>query len=416
MSLIVIKFGGTSVGDVERIKNAASKIAAEVKLGNKVAVVVSAMAGQTDHLISLCRSISPVHDPREHDSVVSTGEQVTAGLMAMALQQRGLRARSWLGWQIPICTDSSHNKARIDRIDASALHTRLNQGEIAVIAGFQGIAEDDSITTIGRGGSDTSAVALAAALKADRCDIYTDVDGVYTTDPRITPKASKLKTISYEEMLELASLGAKVLQTRSVEMAMRHSVPVQVLSTFANTIGSEYPGTLVTSEVQTMEKKNVTGIAHSLNEARITLIGVPDKPGIAATIFGALSNIGVNVDMIVQTSSVDERTDMNFTVSKNDLDKTMQTLESEADKIKYEKLYADKDVAKISLVGLGMKSNPGVAATMFKTLADKKINIQTIETSEISVSVLIAEEYAELAIRSLHSVYGLDSKQNEKLK
>lgn len=416
MSLIVVKFGGTSVGDTERIKNAASKVAAEVKLGNKVAVVVSAMAGQTDNLISLCRSISPVHDPREHDAVVSSGEQVTAGLMAMALQQRGLRARSWAGWQIPLRTDSSHNKARIDRIDAQAMRERLEQGEIAVVAGFQGVTEDNSISTLGRGGSDTSAVALAAALKADRCDIYTDVEGVYTTDPRVVPKASKLKSISYEEMLELASLGAKVLQTRSVEMAMRYSVPVQVLSTFANAIGSEYPGTIVTDGEKTMEKKNVTGVVHSLNDARVTLIGVPDKPGIAAVIFGTLADIGVNVDMIVQTSAVDEKTDMNFTVNKNDLDKAIQALESEADKIKYENIYADKDVAKISLVGLGMKSNPGVAATMFKTLADKKINIQTIETSEISVSVLIAEEYAELAVRALHSVYGLDTKQNGKKK
>ncbi|MDD3287624.1 MAG: aspartate kinase [Alphaproteobacteria bacterium] len=408
MALFVLKFGGTSVKDIERIKNAASKVAAEAKLGHKIAVVVSAMAGVTDKMIEYCNGISPVHDMREHDAVVSTGEQVTAGLMAMALQQRGLNARSWMGWQIPLCTDSNHNKARITDINAASLRDRIEQGEIAVIAGFQGISEDQSITTLGRGGSDTSAVALAAALKADRCDIYTDVDGVYTTDPRITSKAHKLKRISYDEMLELASLGAKVLQTRSVEMAMRHGVSVQVLSTFTNAIGSEYPGTLVTNEETTMEQRTVTGIAYSLNGAKITLIDVADTPGVAAIIFGALARAGINVDMIVQTSSESGTTSITFTVEKNDLDRSLHILESERPKIKYTNLLADKDIAKISLVGLGMKSNPGIAAKMFETMAEKKINIQAIETSEISISVLISEEYTELAVRALHSAYGLD--------
>ena len=410
MALLVLKFGGTSVGDVERIKNAAGKVAAEVKRGHKVAVVVSAMAGVTDQLINYCRSVAPLPNPREHDAVVATGENITAGLMALALEQRGINARSWQGWQVPLVTDSSHNKARILNINAAALKHRLEQGEVAVLAGFQGVTEEGSVTTLGRGGSDTSAVALAAALKAERCDIYTDVDGVYTTDPRIVPKAKKMSRVSYEEMLELASLGAKVLQTRSVEMALRYRVPVQVLSTFDNAVGSELPGTLVTDEDENMENKTVTGVAYSLNEAKITLTKVPDQPGVAATVFGALARAGISVDMIVQTSSDDGKTtDITFTVGRTDLERAQNVLNGEQAKVGFVQLLADKSVAKISLVGLGMRSHPGVAAKMFETLAGKNINLQAIETSEISISVLVAEEYTELALRALHTAYGLDA-------
>jgi len=410
MSLLVVKFGGTSVGDIERIKNAAGKVAAEAKLGHKIVVVVSAMAGVTDQLINHCRSITPRPNPREHDAVVATGEQVTAGLMALALEQRGLNARSWQGWQVPLRTDSMHNKARILDINTETLEKHLEKGEIAVLAGFQGVTERGSITTLGRGGSATSAVALAAALKADRCDIYTDVDGVYTSDPRIVSKARKLPLIAYEEMLELASLGAKVLQTRSVEMALRYRVPLQVLSTFSNAIGSEYPGTLVTDEEKLMEKKVVTGVTIAANEAKITLSKVEDRPGVAAAIFGSLARAGINVDMIVQTSSDDGKTtDITFTVARSDLDRARQVLETERKKIKYAALINDSNVVKISLVGVGMRSHPGVAAKMFETLAGKNINIQAIETSEISISVLIDEEYAELAMRTLHSAFDLDA-------
>ena len=409
--LLVLKFGGTSVGDVERIKNAAAKVAAEVELGHKVAVVVSAMAGFTDQLVNYCRSITPYHDPREHDAVVASGEQITAGLMAMALQQRGLNARSWQGWQVPLRTDSTHSKARIIDVNAAAVRKRVEDGEIGVMAGFQGITNDDRISTLGRGGSDTSAVALAIALKADRCDIYTDVDGVYTTDPRVVVKARKIPRIAYEEMMELASLGAKVLQPRSVELAMRFRMPVQVLSTFENGVGSDMPGTLVTDGDDTMEQNPVTGIAYTRDEAKITLIEIADRPGVAAAVFGALARAGINVDMIVQTASGDGKTtEITFTVSKNDLDRAKKILESERETIQFNKLIASSDVVKISLVGAGMKTHPGVAATMFETLAEKKINIQVIETSEINVSVLIAEEYAELAMRALHTAYGLDSK------
>jgi len=411
MALLVLKFGGTSVGDIERIKNAAAKVEAEVRRGNKVAVVVSAMSGVTDQLIGYCRAISPHHDPREHDAVISTGEQVTAGLMAMALQQRGINARSWQGWQVPLNTDSQHSKARIIDINAAAFRKRIEDGEVGVMAGFQGVTNDSRITTLGRGGSDTSAVALAAALKADRCDIYTDVHGVYTTDPRVVSKARKLSRITYEEMLELASLGAKVLQTRSVEMAMRYRMPVQVLSTFENAIGSDLPGTLVTDGDETMEQNPVTGIACTRDEAKITLVDVSDKPGVAAAVFGSLARAGVNVDMIVQTGSADGKTtEITFTVSKGELDRASKVLEGEHAKIGYAKLIAKDDVSKISLVGIGMRSHAGVAATMFETLAEKGINIQVIETSEINISILIAAEYTELALRSLHSVYGLDAK------
>lgn len=410
MALLVVKFGGTSVGDVEHIKNAASKVAAEVKLGHRVVVVVSAMAGVTDQLISYCRSVSPVHDPREHDAVVAAGEQVTAGLMTMALQQRGLSARSWQGWQIPIHTDSGYNKARITDIDATTLRSHLDQGEVAVVAGFQGLGKDGSVTTLGRGGSDTSAMALAAVLKADRCDIYTDIDGVYTTDPRVCERASKLKSITYNEILELSSLGAKVLQIRSVELATRYHVPVQVLSTFANAIGSELPGTMITDEVNSMEQKTVTGVAYSVSDGKITLTNVVDRPGLASIIFGALAHAGINVDMIVQTAvSKEGTTDITFTTPKNELNRAIQVLESERDKIKYAELFTDNNVAKISIVGIGMRTRPGIAAKMFKALADKQINILVAETSEISISVLVAAEYAELAVRMLHTVFELDA-------
>jgi len=413
MALLVAKFGGTSVGDIERIKHAASKVAQEVRRGNKVVVVVSAMAGVTDQLIGYCRSVNPRHNPREHDSVVSTGEQVSSGLMALALEQRGLNARSWLGWQLPIVTDSDYNKARILSIDITHLHARLEKGEVAVLAGFQGVTEDGlNITTLGRGGSDTSAVALAAALSADRCDIYTDVDGVYTADPRIVAQSNRLSRVSYEEMLELAALGAKVLQTRSVEMGMRYNIPIQVLSTFGNTVGSDMPGTLVTQEDETMENSPVTGIAHSLGDAKVTLANVPDKPGIAALIFGTLARAGINVGMIVQTASgKDQTTDVTFTVSRGDIERVIEIANADRDKIGFTDIQADKNVAKISLVGLGMRSRPGVAALMFETLAEKGINIQVVETSEINISVLIAQEYHELAVRALHAAFSLDQQE-----
>ena len=410
MSLIVMKFGGTSVGDIDRIKNAAAKVALEVQRGHKVAVVVSAMMGVTDQLIGYCRAISPRYDQREHDAVVATGEQVSSGLMSLALQQRGLNARSWQGWQVGLRTDSTHGKARIADIDAQTLLASIDDGKIGVVAGFQGVTEDGRITTLGRGGSDTSAVALAVALKADRCDIYTDVDGVYSADPRIVESARKMKRVSYEEMLELASLGAKVLQARSVEMAMRYRMPVQVLSTFANEIGSDLPGTLITEGNEKMEENTVTGIAHTRDEAKITLVKVSDKPGIAARVFVPLARTGINVDMIVQTASDEyHTTDISFTVGKSDFDRALKVLEDEQPSIGYTKLTSAKNVAKISLVGLGMRSHVGVAATMFETLAEKGINILVIETSEINTSVLISDEYTELALRALHTAYGLDA-------
>lgn len=410
MSFIVMKFGGTSVGDIERIKNAAAKVATEIKRGHKVAVVVSAMSGVTDQLIGYCRAISPRYDRREHDTVVASGEQVTAGLMALALHQRGLNARSWQGWQVRIVTDSTHAKARILDIDAEALRRRIEENEVSVVAGFQGVTEDSRITTLGRGGGDTSAVALAVALKADRCDIYTDVDGVYTTDPRIVKSARKMSRVSYEEMLELASLGAKVLQVRSVELAMRYRMPVQVLSTFANEVGSDLPGTLVTEGSKDMETNPVTGIAYTRDEAKITLVKVADKPGSAARVFVPLARAGINIDMIVQSASDDGKaTDITFTIGKADLDRACKVLEDEKAAIDFSHLQAAANVTKISLVGIGMRSHAGVAATMFETLADKGINIQVIETSEISTSVLIADEYTELALRSLHAAYGLDA-------
>ena len=404
MARIVMKFGGTSVADLDRIRAVAARIRREVETGNEVAVVVSAMAGATNQLVGWCQSLSPLHDAREYDAVVATGEQVTAGLLAMALQTLGIEARSWAGWQIPIRTDGAHGKARIEAIDGADLVHRMGQGQVAVVAGFQGLGPDHRITTLGRGGSDTSAVALAAALKADRCDIYTDVDGIYTTDPRIVARARKLDRISYEEMLELASVGAKVLQTRSVELAMKEKVRVQVLSSFQDS-----PGTLVVDEDEIVEKELVSGIAYSRDEAKLTVRRVPDRPGVAATVFGALTDENVNVDMIVQNISEDGMTDMTFTVGRSDLSRAQQALASAKPQIGYADLLADTNVAKISVVGVGMRSHAGIASTMFRALADKGINIQVISTSEIKVSILIAADYTELAVRSLHTAYGLDA-------
>lgn len=408
LALIVAKFGGTSVADIERIEIAAAKIAREVEAGHQVAVVVSAMSGVTNQLVEYCASVNKIHDLREYDTVVSSGEQITSGLMAMALQKAGVPARSWLGWQVPIRTNDVHGKARIEDIECAELRKRLSEGEVAVIPGFQGISPHGRVTTLGRGGSDTSAVALAAALKADRCDIYTDVDGVYTTDPRIVPAARKINKIAYEEMLELASLGAKVLQTRSVEIAAKEEVSLQVLSSFEDHVGSDLPGTLVTKEDNIMEQEKVSGIALSRDEAKVTLVRVPDIPGIAAKLFDPLAAANINVDMIVQNVSSDgEATDMTFTVPRADLDRALKLVE-EHPEIKYEKLISADNVAKVSVVGIGMKSHAGVANTMFRSLSDKSINIQVISTSEIKISVLIEEDYAELAVRSLHAAYGLE--------
>jgi aspartate kinase len=409
MSRIVMKFGGTSVADLDRIRNVARRVAREVAAGHEVAVVVSAMAGTTNQLVAWCQALSPLHDAREYDAVVATGEQVTAGLMAIALQELGVDARSWQGWQIPLRTDGAHGKARIDAIDGALLISRMQIGQVPVVAGFQGIGPDNRVTTLGRGGSDTSAVALAAALQADRCDIYTDVDGVYTTDPRIVPRARKLHRIAYEEMLELASVGAKVLQTRSVELAMKERVRVQVLSSFADADGGDLPGSLVVDEDEIVEKEVVAGIAYSRDEAKLTVKRVPDRPGIAAAIFGPLSEAGINVDMIVQNVSADGTTDMTFTLGRSDLARAEATLDAHKALIGYNELLADSHVAKISVVGVGMRSHAGVAATMFRTLSEKSINIQVISTSEIKVSVLIGADYTELAVRALHSAYGLDA-------
>jgi aspartate kinase len=403
---IVMKFGGTSVADLDRIRHVASLVKREVDRGNQVAVTVSAMAGETNKLVGWARELSPLHDAREYDVVVASGEQVSAGLLTIALQTIGVSARSWMGWQIPVRTSSMHASARIESIDPTMINERLAEGQTAVVAGFQGIAPDNRITTIGRGGGDTSAVAVAAALKADRCDIYTDVDGVYTTDPRIVPKARRLERVAFEEMLEMASLGAKVLQTRSVEIAMLHRVPVRVLSTFDPEAG----GTLLCDEEDIVEKKPVTGIAYSRDEAKITLHRIDDQPGIAAKIFGPLSDAGVNVDMIVQNVSPDgKKTDLTFTVARGELTHALKAIEEAQASIGYRDITSASDVAKISIIGIGMRAHPGVAQTMFRTLAEKGINIQVISTSEIKVSVLIAEEYVELAVRALHSAYELDA-------
>ena len=403
MARIVMKFGGTSVGDLDRIRNVAKRVKREVDAGNEVAVVVSAMSGVTNQLVGYCEQLSPLYDAREYDAVVSTGEQVTTGLLSIALQALGIEARSFSGWQIPVRTDDAHGKARIDSIDGGDLVARMSRGQVPVVAGFQGVGPDHRITTLGRGGSDTSAVALAAALRADRCDIYTDVDGVYTTDPRIVAKARKLSKITYEEMLELASVGAKVLQTRSVELAMKEKVRVQVLSSFADT-----PGTMVVDEDEIVEKAIVAGIAYARDEAKITLRRVPDRPGIAASVFVPLAEANINVDMIVQNISAEGMTDMTFTVTRADLARARSVLEERSAQIGYADMISDADVTKISVVGVGMRSHVGVASTMFRTLSERGINIQVISTSEIKVSVLVAAEYTELAVRALHTAYGLD--------
>jgi aspartate kinase len=406
MARIVMKFGGTSVADVARIRAVALRVKREADAGNEVAVVVSAMAGVTDQLVAWSRDVAGVHpDQREYDSVVSTGEQVTSGLTALALQQLGLKARSWLGWQVPVETDGAHGQARIRAIPENDLRQRMASGEIGVVAGFQGIGPDGRITTLGRGGSDTSAVALAAALEAERCDIFTDVEGVFTSDPRVVARARKLDKITYEEMLEFASQGAKVLQTRSVEVAMNHRVRVRVLSSF-----NDMPGTMVVDEDEIVEKRVVSGIAYSRDDAKVTLLKVADRPGVAAAIFGPLADNAINVDMIVQNISEDGRfTDLTFTVGRGDLDRTIRVLEANRAALGYGAIKPDKDVVKVSVIGVGMRSHAGVAQLMFKTLAENGINIQVISTSEIKVSVLIAEKYAELALRSLHTAYGLDA-------
>ena len=419
MAVVVMKFGGTSVADVNRIRNVARHVKREVDAGNKVAVVVSAMAGTTNQLVSWVNEASPNCDRREYDAVVATGEQITAGLLAIALQAMGVKARSWQGWQIPIETSTAHGSARIANIDGGSLRERIEGGEVAVVTGFQGIEPNaDRIATLGRGGSDTSAVAIAVAIDADVCDIYTDVDGVYTTDPRIVQKARRLPKISYEEMLEMASLGSKVLQTRSVELAMVHRVRVRVLSSFVapekmspvRLDKLEDIGTIVTDEDEIVEQQVVSGIAYAKDEAKVTILSVADKPGVAARIFGPLSDANINVDMIVQNVASDGKsTDMTFTVQAAELSRTLDVLKAaETDIGKFE-VRSSADVAKISVIGIGMRSHAGVAAQMFKALAEKGINILAISTSEIKISVLIDAAYAELAVRTLHSIYGLDA-------
>jgi aspartate kinase len=410
VALIVMKFGGTSVANTERICNVAEKVAREVRAGNQVIVNVSAMAGITDSLVCYVKEVSELTNLEEYadyDLVVATGEQVTAGLVSLRLKSIGIPARAWTGWQVPIVTTKIHSKARVERIETENVRKSLAEGRVAVVAGFQGVTEDNRVSTLGRGGSDTSAVALAAAFGADRCDIYTDVDGVYTCDPRIVKTAKKLDKVSYEEMLELASLGAKVLQTRSVELAMNHNVPLQVLSSF-----EDKPGTMLVREEDIMEKQRVTGLAYSRDEARITINGVKDRPGVSATIFGPLAQSSINVDMIVQNVTIDgKETDITFTVPRGDLKQARAAMEDArvAGKLDYKQLHIGENVAKVSVVGVGMRSHAGVAQEMFQTLADKSINIIAISTSEIKISVLIEEAYLELALRALHTAYGLDA-------
>lgn len=406
MTLVVQKYGGTSVGDIERIRNVARRIKAARDSGDEVAVVLSAMSGTTNRLVGWVTDLDPAtYDEAEYDQVVAAGEQVTIGLMAIALQTLGVPAQSFLGWQAGFKTDAGHAKARILGIDPSAVRRCLDAGKVAIVAGFQGISPEGRVTTLGRGGSDTSGVALAAALKADRCDIFTDVDGVYTTDPRIVSKARKLDRITYEEMLEMASVGAKVLQTRSVALAMQQGVRVQVLSSF-----EDKPGTLVVDEDEILETQIVSGIAYSRDEARLTVVAVSDRPGVAASIFEPLAEANINVDMIVQSVSRDGKdAALTFTVSRADLARALAVLEQAKSVIGFERLVADSNVAKISVIGVGMRTHAGTARTMFRTLADKGINIQAISTSEIKVSVLVAEEYTELALRALHTAYGLDA-------
>ncbi|WP_210417636.1 aspartate kinase [Novosphingobium sp. EMRT-2] len=416
-----MKFGGTSMAGTERIRRVARIVQRQQAAGHEVAVVVSAMAGETDRLVNFCREANPLYDPAEYDVVVASGEQVTSGLLAMHLQALGCKARSWLGWQLPVRTDDAHAKARIETIDSEALLASMAAGEIAVIPGFQGLTADNRVTTLGRGGSDTSAVAVAAAVKADRCDIYTDVDGVYTTDPRIVAKARKLKNVTFEEMLELASVGSKVLQTRSVSLAMKECVRVQVLSSFIDDDAppaDSIPGTMIVSEDELigelegleMERQLITGIAADKNDAKVTLTRIADRPGAVATIFGPLAEANINVDMIIQNVAKDKgETDVTFTVPQADLARTQALLEEQKDTIGWYRMIADSKVAKISVVGVGMRSHAGVAGTMFKALADRGINIQAISTSEIKVSVLIDEDETELAVRVLHTAYGLDA-------
>ena len=415
MARIVMKFGGTSVADLERIRNVARHVKREVDAGHEVAVVVSAMAGRTNELVAWTREASPLHDAREYDTVVSAGEQVTSGLLAIVLQSMGVNARSWQGWQIPIRTNNAHGVARIQEIDGSDLIRRFGESQVAVVSGFQGVGPDNRVATLGRSGSDTSAVALAAALKADRCDIYTDVDGVYTTDPRIEPAARRLKKVVFEEMLELASLGAKVLQVRSVELAMVHKVRTFVRSSFAEPDApgmgdfDNPPGTLICDEDEILEQEIVTGIAYIKDEAQISLRRVGDRPGVSAAIFGPLSDAHINVDMIVQNTSEDgTSTDMTFTIPSGDMEKSITVLEGAKEAIGFDVLQSESGLVKVSVIGIGMRSHAGVAATAFKALAEKTINIKAITTSEIKISILIDDPYAELAVRTLHSVYGLD--------
>jgi aspartate kinase len=422
MPRIVMKFGGTSVADLDRIHNVARHVKREVDAGHQVAVVVSAMAGKTNELVNWVQSMPKVagagasfFDAREYDAIVASGEQVTSGLLAIALQSMGVDARSWQGWQIPVKTDNAHGAARILDIDGSELIKRFETGQVAVVAGFQGVGPDNRLATLGRGGSDTSAVAIAAAVKADRCDIYTDVDGVYTTDPRVEPKARRMKKIAFEEMLEMASLGAKVLQVRSVELAMVHKVRTFVRSSFDDPDGPEMnnfenpPGTLICDEDEIVEQEVVTGIAYAKDEAQISLRRLSDRPGVSAAIFGPLADAHINVDMIVQNISEDgSRTDMTFTVPSGDAEKALAVLNGQKDAIGYDVVQSESGLAKVSVIGIGMRSHTGVAASAFKALAEKSINIKAITTSEIKISILIDGAYAELAVRTLHSVYGLD--------
>jgi len=417
MARIVMKFGGTSVANLERIRHVSHLVEAEVKEGNQVAVVVSAMSGETNRLVALVDALdadSPQQGETlggdiedEYDSIVATGEQVTSGLLAIALRRRGLKARSWLGWQIPLRTDMAHSKARIAEIESSAIGPSMEDGNVAVVAGFQGISDDGRISTLGRGGSDTSAVALAVALKADRCDIYTDVDGIYTTDPRIAKDARRLNRIAFEEMLELASLGAKVLQTRSVELAMNNNLPIRVLTSMAQ-VGEANPGTLVCNEDETMEERVVSGVAYSRDEAQITLLQLQDRPGMVAKVCKAMSDANVIVDMIVQgISRNDNAANLTFTVGKRDLEKALKALDTAKGEIGFEGIKSDGNVTKVSVVGIGMRSHTGVAQTMFEALAERGINVEVIATSEIKISVLIDSEYTELAVRALHNAFGL---------
>lgn len=415
MARLVMKFGGTSVSGIERIHHVAAHVRREVQAGHQVAVVVSAMGGETDRLVGLTRDVARLHDAREYDVVVSAGEQVSAGLVTMALHDIGVAARSWIGWQIAIGTSDVHGAARINDIDTAALEAQFTEGRVAVVAGFQGVSPSGRITTLGRGGSDTSAVALAAAMGADRCDIYTDVDGVYTADPRVVAQAVKLARISYEEMLEMASLGARVLQTRSVELAMTQNVQLQVRSSFdapdAGVPADGVCGTLICNEDEIMEQEIVSGVAYARNEAKITLLQVDDKPGVAASIFGPLADAAVNVDMIVQNVAANgNKTDVTFTVSQDELEHALEVIDSVKGNIDFADVQAAPDMAKVSVVGVGMRSHAGVAQKMFQILAEKGINIHVISTSEIKVSVLIDSDYVELAVRALHAAYGLDDK------